>query len=87
MISEHDAIGHPDSNKITRALGMTPDVEVELRDEALEIYEGDSFVLVDTAGLRRPGKRKGRTERGSALMTLRSLERADVALLLVDIAR
>ncbi len=45
VISEHDAIGHPDSNKITRALGMTPEVVVELREEPMEAYEGDLFVL------------------------------------------
>lgn len=45
VISEHDAIGHPDSNKITRALGMTPEVVVELREEPMEVYEGDVFVL------------------------------------------
>lgn len=45
VISEHDAIGHPDSNKITRALGMTREVHVELREEPMEVYEGDVFVL------------------------------------------
>lgn len=45
VISEHDAMGHPDSNKITRALGMTPEVLVELREEPMEVYEGDVFVL------------------------------------------
>jgi len=48
--------------------------------------EGHRYVLVDTAGLRRPGRRTERLERGSALMTVRALERADVALLLVDAA-
>ncbi len=50
VISEQDAIGHPDSNKITRALGMTPEVMVELREEPMEVYEGDVFVLA-TDGL------------------------------------
>jgi protein phosphatase len=45
VISEQEAIGHPDSNKITRALGMTPIVEVERREEPMELYEGDVFVL------------------------------------------
>ncbi len=45
VISEQEAIGHPDSNKITRALGMTPEVEVEKRLEPMELYEGDVFVL------------------------------------------
>jgi GTP-binding protein len=46
--------------------------------------EGRRYVLVDTAGLRRPGRRTRTAERGSALMTVRSLERADVGLLVVD---
>jgi serine/threonine protein phosphatase PrpC len=45
VISEQESIGHPDSNKITRALGMTPLVEVERREEPMEVYEGDVFVL------------------------------------------
>ncbi len=52
-------------------------------DTRLEI-DGEVFTLIDTAGLRRPGRRKGVGERVGALMTVRSLERADVALLVVD---
>ena len=46
--------------------------------------EGEDYVLVDTAGLRKIAKRQGPGEHGGALMTLRSLERADIALLVVD---
>jgi GTP-binding protein len=46
--------------------------------------DGQDYVLVDTAGLRKVGRRQGPGEHGGALMTLRSLERADVALLVVD---
>ena len=45
---------------------------------------GREVVLVDTAGLRKPGRRADRLERGSALMALRTLERADVVLLVLD---
>jgi GTP-binding protein len=49
------------------------------------VESGDRvYTLVDTAGLRRPGHRTRTAERGSALMTVRSLERADVALLVLD---
>src|SRR5271157_55001 len=49
------------------------------------IERGDqAYVLVDTAGLRRPGKRRLAVERGSALMAVRSIERADVALVVID---
>lgn len=44
-LTEKEAIGHPESNKITRALGMTPEVRVETRNEPLELYDGDLFIL------------------------------------------
>lgn len=52
-------------------------------DTRLEI-DGEVYTLIDTAGLRRPGRRKGVGEQVGALMTVRSLERADVALLVID---
>ncbi len=39
------AYGHPDANKITRALGLRPDTQVELRAEPLVVYGGDVLVL------------------------------------------
>lgn len=45
MISEAEAIGHPEANKITRALGMSPEVDVELRPEPMELFPGDIFLL------------------------------------------
>ncbi|HYB12501.1 MAG TPA: ribosome biogenesis GTPase Der, partial [Myxococcota bacterium] len=45
---------------------------------------GQALVVVDTAGLRRPGKRRQAVERGSALMAVRSIERADVVLIVLD---
>jgi PPM family protein phosphatase len=44
MISEAEAIGHPEANKITRALGMAPEVEVEVRPEPMELFPGDIFL-------------------------------------------
>lgn len=49
-LTEREAQAHPDANKITRALGMTEEVEVELRAEPLELYADDVFVLA-TDGL------------------------------------
>mgnify|MGYP005853324527 CR=1 FL=1 len=43
-----------------------------------------SYVLVDTAGLRRPGRRDRVGENPSALMALRAIERAEVALVVTD---
>jgi protein phosphatase len=45
MITEAQAIGHPDANKITRALGMKPEVEVEVRPEPMELFPGDILLL------------------------------------------
>jgi PPM family protein phosphatase len=50
MISEAEAIGHPDANKITRALGMKPEVEVEVRPEPMELFPGD-ILLQSSDGL------------------------------------
>jgi GTP-binding protein len=52
-------------------------------DTRLEREEG-AYVLVDTAGLRRRGRRDRLGEAPSALAALRSLERADVALVVTD---
>src|SRR5262250_679609 len=45
MLKEEEAIGHPDANKITRALGMKPQVEVDLRPEPMELFAGDVLLL------------------------------------------
>lgn len=50
MLTEQQAIGHPDANKITRALGMRPEVEVEVRPEPMELYAGD-VLLMSSDGL------------------------------------
>jgi len=64
---------------VSDAPGTTRDaVDIEIE------REGERYVLVDTAGLRKVGRRQGPGEHGGALMTLRSLERAEVALLVVD---
>jgi GTP-binding protein len=52
-------------------------------DVVLEREEA-TYVLVDTAGLRRRGRQDRVGERLSALMALRSIERAEVALLVSD---
>jgi GTP-binding protein len=52
-------------------------------DTVLEA-EGHTFRLVDTAGIRRKGKTEEMAEKLSVLMARRSLERADVAVVVVD---
>jgi len=46
--------------------------------------EGRAFRLIDTAGIRRKGKTEEMTEKLSVVMARRSLERADVAVVVVD---
>ena len=88
-------VGRPNVGKsslVNRLLGservVVSDEPGTTRDatDTLVEREGERFVLVDTAGIRRPGRRSEAVERGSALMAVRSLERADVALILVDAA-
>jgi protein phosphatase len=45
MLTPAQAAAHPDANKITRALGMAPGVEVELRPQPVAHVAGDVFVL------------------------------------------
>jgi GTP-binding protein len=52
-------------------------------DTLLE-HEGRAFRLIDTAGIRRKGKTEEMAEKLSVLMARRSLERADVAVVMID---
>lgn len=45
MLKPEEAATHPDANKIMRALGIAPTVEVDLRPEPLTFGPGDCFVL------------------------------------------
>jgi protein phosphatase len=45
ILTPEQAARHPDANRITRALGMTPEVEVELRAQPVVHVAGDTFVL------------------------------------------
>ena len=47
-------------------------------------YKGRTIELLDTAGLRKPGKREVGIEKFSALRSLAAIEEADVCCLLVD---
>lgn len=47
-------------------------------------YKGQTIELLDTAGLRKPGKREVGIEKFSALRSLAAIEEADVCCLLVD---
>jgi protein phosphatase len=45
LISLQQAARHPDANRITRALGMAPEVEAEVRPQPVPHVAGDSFIL------------------------------------------
>jgi PPM family protein phosphatase len=45
VLTPEQAAHHPDANRITRALGMGADVEVELRAAPIAYVTGDAFVL------------------------------------------
>lgn len=47
-------------------------------------YKGQEIEILDTAGLRKPGKREVGIEKFSAIRTLAAIEEADVCALLVD---
>lgn len=46
--------------------------------------DGQDFLLIDTAGIRRKGKTTEMAEKLSVMMARKSLERADVAVLVID---
>jgi len=52
-------------------------------DVRLETEEGP-LLLIDTAGIRRPGRRRVAQEQVMALLAIRAIERADVVLQLID---
>ena len=47
-------------------------------------YHGQKITLIDTAGIRRRGRVEPGIEKYSVLRSMRSIDRADVALLLID---
>lgn len=64
---------------VANLAGTTRDVNrTELK------YKGQTIELLDTAGLRKPGKREVGIEKFSALRSLAAIEEADICCLLVD---
>jgi GTP-binding protein len=48
------------------------------------VYHGQNITLIDTAGIRRRGRVEPGIEKYSVLRSMRSIDRADVALILID---
>lgn len=50
------------------------------------VVDGQKYLLIDTAGIRRKGKTTEMAEKMSVVMARKALERADVAVLVIDAA-
>lgn len=86
-------VGKPNSGKsslINKLLGenrlIVSDVAGTTRDavDTEVTYNGKEYVFIDTAGLRRKNKIKEELERFMIIRTVSAVERADVAVLLID---
>ena len=74
-----NSLGQKQQALVSSRQGTTRDVNrVEIR------YHGQTIELLDTAGLRKPGKREVGIEKFSALRTLAAIEESDICALLVD---
>jgi PPM family protein phosphatase len=45
LLTQEQATRHPDANRITRALGMAPEIEAEVRPQPVQHVTGDAFIL------------------------------------------
>jgi GTP-binding protein len=86
-------VGRPNVGKsslVNRLLGMERTIVSEIpgttRDavDTRLVREGICYRIIDTAGIRRKGRTEERTEKVSVIMARKNLDRADVALLLLD---
>lgn len=86
-------VGRPNVGKsslLNRFLGQERVIVTDLpgttRDpvDSLLQLEGQSYRLIDTAGIRRKGKTKLLTEKMCVVMARKNLQRADVVLLIID---
>ncbi len=86
-------VGRPNVGKSSLLNRLTGQERVVVSDvpgttrDAIDVsvtLGGQRYVFVDTAGIRRPGRRDRLAERGSALMAIRAIERDDVVLAGMD---
>lgn len=89
-------VGRPNVGKSTLVNALTGKQKIVVssipgttRDaiDSICTYHGRKYVFIDTAGLRKKGKIGYSLERFSMVRTVRSVERCDVALLILDAAQ
>ncbi|HXX65733.1 MAG TPA: protein phosphatase 2C domain-containing protein [Polyangiaceae bacterium] len=79
LLTARQALHHPDANRITRALGIAPDVQVDLRAQPVRHEAGDVFVLCSD-GL------SDLVEQEEILAIARDVPPAEAVVKLVDLA-
>lgn len=86
-------IGRPNVGKsslVNAILGedrvIVSDIAGTTRDaiDTVYKYEGQEFVIIDTAGMRKKGKVYESTEKYSVLRALKAIDRSDVVLVVID---
>ncbi|MBF0450446.1 MAG: ribosome biogenesis GTPase Der [Candidatus Magnetomorum sp.] len=86
-------VGRPNAGKSSLVNGMLGQDRVMVSDipgttrDAIDthcVIDGKPYVLIDTAGIRRKQKVKLKIEKFSIIKALRSLDRCDVALIVLD---
>jgi GTPase len=86
-------VGHPNVGKSSLVNTLVGSRRTIVRDEAGTTRDaidtnitrdGQNILLIDTAGIRRRGRVQPGVEKFSVLRAVRAIERADVAVLLVD---
>ncbi len=86
-------VGRPNTGKstlINRVLGkerhLVHEAPGTTRDsvDSLVKFQGKTYLFIDTAGIRKRGKVNKKLEKLSVIMALKSLERCELALLLLD---
>jgi GTP-binding protein len=86
-------VGRPNVGKsslVNRIIGenrlLVSNIPGTTRDAVDTMFEidGQSYLFIDTAGIRRKGKVSKKIEKFSVIKALKSLDRCDVALILID---